>query len=140
MTDPVPYCPSVAITVIFEDRPDLIELSVDAQSFNWRGRVTFWASTKELRRESVALASWARRPSGEFRLELGKVAGEGSTLMRFHELDLAGHIACHVMLEESNCSVSFSIKTESELITRFAKQLERFVDSSQAEAILEGIL
>jgi hypothetical protein len=148
MTDPIGYCPSVAISVICEDRPDLIELTADAQSFNWRGQVTFWAATKELKRESVALASWARLPSGEFRMELGKVSGEGSTLIRFYEINLAGHIACHVKLasdahksqrEESIFSLSLELRTEPELITRFAKQLERFTDSVQGVAVLEGI-
>jgi hypothetical protein len=149
MTDSDVYSPSVAMTVIYEDRPDLIELETVARSNDWRGRATSYASPDLLRRDAVALTSWARQPRGEFRLESGDNTGIGWALLRFYEIDLAGHIACHVTLasvaggaqrEESISRISFEFKTEFELLARFAKQLEHFADSAQGVAVLEGIV
>jgi hypothetical protein len=137
----------IAIRVVYHD-VDLIELETDVRIHDWRGIGRAYASSAELPNQAKALAQWTLNPSGEIVIEAGADTGIGWLVLRFHTIDMAGHISCDVTIA-TPCPtygrpseiwrLSVQIPTEAGLVERFAQELLALSDSLQGEATLEGV-
>src|SRR4051794_18637122 len=122
MADDSPRSPALALIVVYEDPPDLIEVEARVVHGEWSGIARAYAGPSSLVEEAGGLLAWSRRPAGEFSLELGADTGIGWVHLRWYAVDLAGHLACHVRL------ATRAVGVRPEAVRRLA--LEIFVEAS----------
>jgi hypothetical protein len=140
------YAPSLFVSVVYDDPPDLVELETHIRAGDWSGKATAYASTTSLREQSIALSEWTYNPMGERRIEAGSDNGIGWLVLRFYSIDIAGHVVCQVMLAASSADainpphvprLSVEVRTELGLVERFARQLARLAKNYRGQAALE---
>ena len=140
--------PCVALRIVYEDLPDLIQIEARVVHGDWRGTVRAYASPDGLREDARHIGSWSRNPNKDCVLEAGEDNGIGWLQLRFYSVDLAGHLCCHVQLSESrpaHCRtqeiwrLSIEMCTEPGLIERFASELCAIIPTVGKEAILVGV-
>lgn len=140
------YAPSLIVSVIYDDPPDLVELETHIRAGDWSGKATAYASTTSLREQSLALSEWTHNPVGERRIEAGSDTGIGWLVLRFYSIDIAGHVVCQVTLAASSVDaihpahvprLSVEVRTECGLVESFARQLARLAENYRGQAILE---
>lgn len=142
--------PSIHIRVVYEDRPDLIELETHVRTADISGRATAYASPAALRDEAAVLASWAADIVGSATVEAGDDGADGWFRLRFYAIDQAGHVVCHATLAaratgndlrpESVSRLSVEVPTELGLVEQFARHLSALADGRTNEAVLRGVL
>ena len=133
---------SIAIRVVYQDLPDLIELRTSVRIRDWSGAACAYASPHSLVNEAQKLVLWSRHPEGEFRIDAGADTGIGWLVLSFRTVDMAGHIVCHVTLATSDpnvCRLAVNIRTEAGLVERFANELISLARTLKGDAVLIGV-
>lgn len=87
----------IRVRVVYHDF-DLIELETDVRIHGWLGIGRAYASSVELSKQAIALVRWSLTPIDELVIDVGADTGIGWLVLRFHEIDMAGHIACDVTI------------------------------------------
>lgn len=140
--------PSIAIRVVYQDLPDVIQLETRVFAYGWSGVARAYTSPDTLREQADGLAKWSHRPDGELTIEAGADTGIGWLLLRFYPVDMARHPVCHVRLATDSPTegrpeqvgrLSLEIPTEPGLIERFARELAALAQTLQGEAVLRGV-
>jgi hypothetical protein len=147
MTDCI-RSPNISIRVVWVDLPDLVELETRVTYGTWSGVARAYTVPDILRDAACKLAEWSRRPTIEFTLEAGADTGIGWLCLRWHPIDRAFHIVCHVQMATSRVTsarpqsvwrLSLEIRTEAGLVERFARHLASVAETLNGEAVLEGV-
>ena len=141
--------PTISVTMIYEDAPDLLEIETRVHSYSWQGVARAYAATESLRQQAVALDTWCKHLTGEAVIEAGADTGVGWILIRFYRADSAGQVLCHVTLAtggvvanhrpEQVWRLSLEIPTEVDLVEQFARSLQSALCSVGSTALLQGI-
>ena len=140
--------PTISVTMIYEDAPDLLEIETRVHSYSWQGVARAYAATELLRQQAVALDTWCKHLTGEAVIEAGADTGIGWTLLRFYRADAAGHVLCHVTLAtggvvanhrpEQVWRLSLEVPTEVGLVEQFAQALQLAIGSVGSTALLQS--
>jgi hypothetical protein len=126
--------PYLAVTVVYQDLPDLIEIEVRVDAGEWRGVGRAYTGPSRLFEQATCLESWSHLPESEFVLEAG--VDTGLLRLRWYPVDAAGHLACQVELMSCDhmsnrvtdpWRLSIVIFTEPGLVERFARHLASIV-------------
>jgi hypothetical protein len=144
-----PRAQSVAVTVVYQDLPDLIEIETRVLIADWAGSARAYIGPSKLQDGARQLLEWSRQPTGEFEHEAGADTGIGWLHLRFYLTDKVGHVNCRVELAtrsyverrpEAVWRLAVEIPTELGLIDRFARQLASLAETFKGVAILEGVI
>ncbi len=143
-----PTLPYLAMRVIFEESPDVIEIETRVVDDDWQGRTTSYGKHGELHDAARKLGIWSARPEGEAIVEIGFETGAGWLRLSFYEIDNAGHLACYIQMSErvtesgpriaKPSKMALEMRTEAGLIEQFARNLAR-ISEEYPEAVLNGI-
>src|SRR5262249_19273674 len=74
--------PRLALSIVYHDLPDLVQIEVSVKTRDWSGRATAWTSPDSLRENAHRLAKWSYQPSPEFVMEAGSDTGIGWVRLR----------------------------------------------------------
>jgi hypothetical protein len=134
----------LCVRVIYEDLPDLIELSVRVVHGAWSAQSTAYTSP-EFFTDSEKLLHWVEAPDEPFRIEAGADTGIGWMALQFYKIDSAGHARCAVTLATRASSklrpaetsrFAIELPTELGLIERFAREITALRSNSSLAARL----
>jgi hypothetical protein len=147
MADDETRSPTMTLRVVYEHRPDLIEVEARVAAAGWSGITRAYTGRVSLCEEARGLSAWTARPRDVFALEAGADTGVGWLSLRWYTIDRAGHLACHVQIATTAESsrpegvrrLSLEFLTEPALVERFARQLISVAESLTGEAVLAGI-
>jgi hypothetical protein len=147
-TDYLP--PTVNISVIYEDPPDLVEIEARASSFSWNGVARAFAATEVCHQQAVVLESWCQNPHGEAIVEAGADSGLGWVLLKFLPTETPGKVLCRVTLATGGIvhdkqtdevwRLSLEVPSETRLVEQFARELQSAIRNPGTSAILQGVL
>jgi hypothetical protein len=146
MTDTI-QPPYIAIRVVYEDMPDLIQIEARVTLDDWSGVARSYTGSQLLRESAGKLATWCQRPVSDFLLQSGADTGIGWLCLRWYPVDKAGHLMCHIQLASSSGEsrpeavrrLSLEMPTEPGLVENFARQLASLAQTLKGEAVLMGI-
>lgn len=147
MSDAEPTLPYLAMRVVFEDLPDLIQIETRVVDDDWQGRATAYGKPSELHAAARKLFTWSARPEGNATIELGYDTGVGWLHVCFYEKNMAGALACYIQMTASETDeartakprkIAIEMRVEAGLVERFARDLAR-ISEEYPEAILNGI-
>ncbi len=138
--------PTLTLSVVYDDLPDLIEVQARVVFGDWSGISGAFINPDSLCERARRLLAWSLRPSSEFAIEAGADTGMGWLHLRWYMIDRAAHLACHVqiaMRKESDRPegvrrLSLEFHTQPLLVERFARQLVSVATSLTGEAVLAG--
>jgi hypothetical protein len=132
--------------VIYEDLPDLIELSVRVVHGEWSARSTAYVSPSFLPESGEAILRWVEAPNEPIDIEGGADTGIGWMVLQFYTIDRAGHARCAVKLATKTQTngpppaetsrFAIELPTELGLIERFARDCIALGNDFKREARL----
>jgi len=142
--------PTISVSVIYEDAPDLIEIEARANSFSWNGVARAFAATEMCHQQAVSLENWSKNPREEAKIEAGADTGVGWVVLRFAPTDVPGKLLCRVTLATGGVTsdqrpeevwrLSLEVPTETRLVEKFAQDLQAAIRNPGTTAVLQGTL
>lgn len=137
------------LRVIYEDLPDLIQLSVRVINGEWSAVSTAYTSPSFLSENGKGLLQWVEAPDKPLRIEAGADTGIGWMVLQFYTIDRAGHARCAITLATKTLKneprpaetsrFAIELPTELGLIERFARQCIALGGNFNSEARLIGL-
>lgn len=142
--------PTISISVIYEDAPDLIEIEARASSFSWNGVARAFAATEMCHQQAASLENWCQNPREEAKIEAGADTGVGWVVLRFAPADAPGKVLCRITLATGGVTsdqrpeevwrLSLEVPTETKLVEQFAQELQAAIRKPGTTATLQGTL
>ena len=135
--------------VIYDDLPDLIELSVRVTHGEWSAVSTAYTSPSFLTEDCKGLLHWVEAPDKPIRIEAGADTGIGWMALEFYTIDRAGHARCAITLAAKTLKneprpaetsrLTIELPSELGLIERFARECIALGGNFKREARLIGL-